>query len=63
MNPYDHVESEKTRIGKNINVLIHNNQNLCEHGGLHPMIARNGKYLPDSLYNLMKETFIKNWRY
>ena len=40
---------------------IDNRKNLCEHGGLHPMIARKGNYIPGKLYNSMKETFIKNW--
>ena len=39
--------------------MIDNKQNLCEHGGLHPMIARKGEYIPDKVYNSMKETSIK----
>ena len=45
-NFYERSESEKTRIGKNRQFLIDNRQNLCEHGVLHPMIARKGKYIP-----------------
>ena len=41
--------------------MIDSGQNLCEHGGLHPMIAQKGKYIPGKVYNSMKETFIKNW--
>ena len=41
--------------------MIDSRQNLCEHGGLHPMIARKSKYIPGKVYNYMKETFIKNW--
>ena len=36
---------------------------LCEHGGLHPMIAIKGKYTPGNVCNNTKETFIKNWQY
>ena len=39
--------------------LIDNKQNLCEHGGLHPMKAQKGKYIPVNLYISMKNTFIK----
>ena len=42
MNPYDHLESEKSRIGEKRHYLIDNNQCLCEYGGLHPMIAIKG---------------------
>ena len=41
--------------------MIDNRQKLCEHDGLHTMIARKGKYIPVKVYNTMKETFIKNW--
>ena len=61
MNPVEHLESERTRIENKSQFLIDNRQQLCEHGGLHPMIARNSKYIPGKLYNYMKETFIKNW--
>ena len=46
MNPYDHLESEKTIIDKKRQFFIDNKKCLCEHGGLHPMIARKGKYTP-----------------
>ena len=59
MNPFDHLESEKTRIEKKINFLIDNKQLLCDHGGLHQLISRKGKYIPGNVYNNMKETFIK----
>ena len=39
--------------------MIDNRQNLCEHGGLHPMIEKKGKYIPGKVYNYTKETFIK----
>ena len=42
--------------------MIDNKQNLCEHGDLHPMIARRGKYIPVNVYISMKDTFIKNWQ-
>ena len=61
MNPYEHLQSEKTKIENKSRFLIDNRQNLCEHGGLHPMKARKGKYIPDNVYTSMKETFIKNW--
>ena len=61
MNPVEHLESKKTRIENKIQFLIYNRQNLCEHDGLHPMVARKGKYIPGKVYNYMKETFIKNW--
>ena len=59
MNPYEHLLSEKSRIENKSQFLIDNKQNLCEHGGLHPMIARKGEYIPDKVYNSMKETSIK----
>ena len=61
MNPVEHLESEKTRIENKSQFLIDNSQNLCEHGCLHPMIARKGKYIPGNAYISMKENFIKNW--
>ena len=63
MNPYDYLESEKSRIEKCIHFLIDNKQCLCEHGGLHTMIARKRKYTPGNVYNHVKETFIKNWKF
>ena len=35
---------------------------LCDHDGLHPMIARKGKYIPGNVYNQMKGIFIKYWK-
>ena len=63
MNPYEHLLSEKSRIENKSQLLIDNKQNLCEHGGLHPMTARKGKYIPVSVYIYMKDTFINNWQY
>ena len=40
-------------------MFIYNKQCLCEHGGLNPMISRKGKYIPEHVYNQMKEIFIK----
>ena len=42
--------------------MIDNKKRLCEHGGLHPMIAIKCKYIPDNVYNHTKETFIKDWK-
>ena len=36
--------------------MIDNRESLCEHGGLHPIIAIKGKYIPGKVYNIMKET-------
>ena len=62
MNPYERLLSEKSRIENKSQFLIDNKQNLCKHGGLHPMTARKGKYIPVSLYISMKDTFINNWK-
>ena len=35
---------------------------LCDHGGLHTMKSRKGKYTPGNVYNQMKELFIKYWK-
>ena len=43
--------------------LIDNKKWLCEHGGFHPMIARNRNYIPENVYKHMKETFIKKWKF
>ena len=51
----------KTRIENKNQFLIDNRQNICEYGGLHPMIAQKGKYTPSKVYTSMKEKFIKNW--
>ena len=59
MNPYEHLFSEKSRIENKSQFLIENKQNLCEHGGLHPMTARKSKYIPVNVYNSMKDTFKK----
>ena len=42
------------------NFLIDNKQCLCDHGDLHTMISRMGKYTPGNVYNKMKEIFIKS---
>ena len=31
---------------------------LCDHGGLHPVITKKGKYIPGNVYNQMKEIFL-----
>ena len=59
MNPVEHLESWKTRIENKRQFLIDNRQNLFEHGGLHQMIERKGKYIPGKVYNYMKEIFLK----
>ena len=59
MNPFEHLESEKTRIENESQFLIDNRQNLCENGGLHPMITIKIKYTQVKVYNIMIETFIK----
>ena len=60
MNPYEHLLSEKLRTKKKSQFLIDNKQHLCEHGGLYPITSRKGKYIPDSVYTSMKDTFNKN---
>ena len=62
MNPYEHLLPEKSRIKNKSLFLIDNKQNSCEHGDLHPMTARRGKYIPVNVYISMKDTFIKNWQ-
>ena len=49
MNPVKHLELEKTRIENKRQFLIDNRQNLCECGGLYPMISKKGKYIPDKV--------------
>ena len=61
MKPYDHFESGKKKEKKR-QFLIDKKQCLCENGGLYPITAIKGKYIPGNLYNHIKETFIKNWR-
>ena len=61
MNPVKYLESGKTRIDNKRQSLIDNRQNLCENGGLHPMISRKEKYIAGKLYSSIKETFINNW--
>ena len=60
MSPYEHLLSEKLRTRKKSQFLINNKQHLCEHGFLHPMTARKGKYIPYNVYTSMKDTFDKN---
>ena len=62
MNPYKHLQSEKTRIENKSRFLLDKRQNLCEHDGLHPTKARKGKYIASNVYISMKEKFIKNWQ-
>ena len=50
---------KKTRIENKSWFVIDNRQNLCEHGGLYPMISRKGKYILGNVYIFMKEIFIK----
>ena len=52
------IRKIKNREQKSI--FIDNKQNLCKHGGLHPIISRKGKYIPVNVYISMKDTFIKN---
>ena len=59
VNPYDHLESEQTRIEEKRHFLIDNKEYLCDHGGLHPIVSRKVKYIPVNVYNQIKETFIK----
>ena len=56
MNPYEHLLSEQSRIENKSQFLVDNKQHLCEHGGLHPMTARKGKYIPDNVYISTKYT-------
>ena len=49
MKPVEYLESEKTGIENKSQFLIDNRKNLCEHGGLHPMIERKVKYIPGKL--------------
>ena len=37
--------------------MIDKKQHLCEHGFLHTMTARKGKYIPEKVYTSMKDTF------
>ena len=62
MNPYEHLQSEKTRIENKSRFFIDNRQNVCEHVGLNPMTALKVKYIPGNIYIYTKETFIKNWQ-
>ena len=59
MNPYEHLLSEKSRIENKSQFLIDSKQKLCEHGGLHPMTARKGKYIPVNVHTSMKDTLKK----
>ena len=61
MNPYDHLDSEKTGTEKKRQFLIDNKQRLCWHGGLHTMIAIRDRYIPGNVYNHIKITFIEIW--
>ena len=61
MNPLDRLESEKIKIDENRQFLIDNKWCLCDHGFLYPTKARKGGYIPENLYNLMKEVLIKDW--
>ena len=62
MNPYEHLQSEKTIIENKSRFLIDNRQNLCEHGELHTMTAQKGEYIPGDVYISTKEKFINNWQ-
>ena len=39
--------------------LIDNKRHLCEHGLLHPMTARKGKYISHNVYTSMEDTLKK----
>ena len=43
------LESAKTRIDIMRQFFIDNRKKLCEHGGLHAMIAIKGKYIPGNI--------------
>ena len=59
MNPYEHFLSEELRTKKKSQFLIDNKHHLCEHGFLHLITARKGKYIPYNVYTSMKDTFNK----
>ena len=54
LNIYSQNNQEQ---GRKSPFFIDNKQHLCEHGGLHPMTARKGKYIPDNVYTSMKDKF------
>ena len=58
MNPYENLQSGKTRIENKSLILIDNRQNLCGNGGFHPMTILKGKYITGNVYIYMKETYI-----
>ena len=62
MNPYEHLESKQKRKDEKRYFIIDNKVCLCGNGGLYPMIARKGVYIPVIIYNQMKEIFFKYWK-
>ena len=60
MNPYEYLQPEKSRIENKSRFSIDKKQNLCEHGGLNPITAQKGKYIPVNASISMKDTFITN---
>ena len=61
MNPFGHLELEKTRRDENRHFIIDNKECLCYHGFLHPIKSRNDKCTPGNLYNQIKKILIKKW--
>ena len=45
MNPVENIIKENNVKTRNISYLVDNRISLCPHGKLHPLTARNGKYI------------------
>ena len=55
------IYSQKIKNREQKSIFDRQLKHLCEHGGLHQMKARKGKYIPVNVYTSMKETLKTNY--
>ena len=50
MNPMEKLNIERNPTSENISYLVDNKNYLCQHEKLHPITARTGKYISETMY-------------
>ena len=59
MNPMEKLKNTMNKISENMTYLIDSKKFLCQHNKLHPLTARRGKWISETLYREIA-TIIKN---
>ena len=50
MNPMEKLKNSMNKTSENMTYLIDNKKFLCQHNKLHPLTARRGKWILETLY-------------